>query len=87
MIVININDNATVIPSDQLLGTYFEGNGSVVLDPGITIMDPDPVDIVTRLVYSCTRGQREEEEEEKPDDGDMLGLTSLFLSPELWLSW
>ena len=73
MIVININDNATVMTSDGFLATYFEGTGSVVLDPGITIMDPDPDDMVTRLVHSCMRGKGEGGEEGEEGGGEGEG--------------
>ena len=48
MVVVNINDEALVNFGNLSLSTYYEGNGSVLVAPELTIVDPDPVDMVTR---------------------------------------
>ena len=46
--MVNINDAAIVNFGNMTLGTYYEGNGSVLVAPELTIVDPDPNAMVTR---------------------------------------
>ena len=48
--VININDIPNVVASPQVLTVYYEGNGTVMVDPLIQVVDPDPNVMIMRWV-------------------------------------
>ena len=48
MVVINSNDIPKVVASANLLTVYYEGNGTVIFDPDILVVDPDPSAMIMR---------------------------------------
>ena len=48
MVVINSNDIPNVVASVNLITVYYEGNGTVLFDSLIQVVDPDPNVMIMR---------------------------------------
>ena len=46
--LINKNDVPTVVFSAQRIGIYYERNGSVTVDPGLYVIDADPMEMIQK---------------------------------------
>lgn len=48
LVLVNLNDVPTILFSGNNLMFYYEGNGSVIVDSDIYVLDPDPDEMIQR---------------------------------------
>ena len=50
LLLVNTNDFPSILFSDNAVAMYYEGSGSVVLDPQLVVIDNDPEAMIYKLV-------------------------------------